>query len=512
MAAGHPDLDRDIADLDTARALIAALQTELRQAQRENAALRHQLDVLCRRLFGKKSEKVDPRQLQLALEQLANEPGPVTEPIEMDSGETPVREHARRRPGHGRQVLPPDLPREIRTLDIAEADKTCACGTRKTVIGTIDSEKLDYVPASFRILQTSRLKYACPACHEGVVEAPAPPQAVEKALAAEGLLAHVAVSKYADHLPLHRLEGIFAREGVTLARSTLCDWIAAVADALAPISEQLRREITAATYLQTDDTPITVLDRGGGSFKGRLWTYLDPLVGQVVFDATATHERAGPEAVLRPFTGYLQADAYTGYDALYASGRIVEVGCWAHARRRFVDALETDVAAAPMLALIQQLYQVERALAEASPAERTAGRQAQSRPLLMQIDATRQVLVTQVLPKSPLGDAVRYLTRQWAALQRFTDDGRLLIDNNNAERQLRTVAVGRKNWLFAGSLEGAHRAALLYSLIQSCRLAGVPPFPYLRDVLLRVATHPQHLIHQLTPRGWAVAFGPPSEA
>ncbi len=417
-----------ITDLESARALIATLQAELGQAQRENAQLRHQLDVLCRRLFGKKSEKVDPRQLQLALEQLANEPGPVTEPIEMDSGETPVREHTRRR-SHGRQTLPADLPREIVTIDIADADKVCACGTTKVVIGTSDSEKLDYVPASFRILQTSRLKYACPACHEGVVEAPAPGQAVEKSLAAEGLLAHVIVSKYADHLPLHRLEGIFARQGVTLARSTLCDWVAEVATALAPIGDELRRQITASRYVQTDDTPVTVLDGKGRSFKGRVWTYVDPLARQVVFDATATHERAGPERVLASFSGYLQADAYTGYDGLYRSGRITEVACWAHARRRFVEALDTDPTAAPVVALIQQLYQVEHAARDLPPADRQAARHADSRPLLARLDRLRQELTAQALPKSPLGEALRYLDRQWLALQRFLDDGELIIDN-----------------------------------------------------------------------------------
>jgi hypothetical protein len=364
------------------------------------------------------------------------------------------------------------------------------------------------VPASFRIRQTSRLKYACPVCHDGVVEAPAPVQAVEKSLAAEGLLAHVIVSKYADHLPLHRLEGIFARHGVTLARSTLSDWVGDVAAALAPIDAQLRREIAAATYLQTDDTPVTMLDRGGGSTKARVWTYLDPLAGQVVFDATPTHERAGPEAFLADFSGFLQADAYTGYDALYRSGRIVEVGCWAHGRRRFVEALETDAAAAPVLALIQQLYDVERAVADTSLAERLVRRQADACPLLARLDTLRHELMARTLPKSPLGDALRYLDRQWDALQRYTSDGRLHIDNNNAERQLRTVAVGRKNWLFCATLAGAHRAALMYSLIQSCRLANVPPFPYLRDVLLRVATHPQSQIHQLTPKGWAATFGP----
>lgn len=496
----------DVEDLATARALIATLHDELTTLQREHASLRHQLDVLCQRMFGKKSERVDPRQLQLALEQLANEPGPVSEPVEMDSGETPVRGHQRRRPT-GRRPLPAHLPRHRVEIDVADADKQCACGHPKTRIGESVSEKLEYEPASFIVIETVRAKYACPHCHDGVVEAPAPPQAVEKSLASEGLLAHVVISKYVDHLPLHRLEGIFAREGIDLARSTLCGWVADVATALTPIGDQLRREVTAATYLQTDDTSVTVLDERGGSFKGRLWTYLDPLGRQVVFDATATHERDGPARFLAEFRGALQADAYAGYDGLYQSGQVREIGCWAHARRRFVEALMTDLHAALMVARIQQLYQVERAATDLSVEARQLLRQEQSLPLLEQIDAVRLDLARTVLPKSPLGEAVGYLTNQWTVLQRFAQDGRLAIDNNRAENQLRVVAVGRKNWLFAGSLEGARRAALLYSIVQSCKLADVPPFEYLKDVLVRLATHPQRLIGQLTPKAWAAAFG-----
>jgi transposase len=496
----------DVTDLATAQALIATLQDELTRVQRENASLRHQLDVLCRRLFGKKSEHVDPRQLQLALEQLANEPGPVAQPVEMDSGETPVRGHQRRRPT-GRRPLPAHLPRHRVEIDLPAADKMCACGHTKTRIGESVAEKLEYEPASFVVIETVRGKYACPHCHDGVIEAPAPPQAIEKSLAGEGLLAHVVVSKYVDHLPLYRLEGIFAREGIDLSRTTLCGWVADVAAALAPIGDQLRREVTAATYLQTDDTTVTVLDDPSGSIKGRLWTYLDPLGQQVVFDATATHERDGPDAFLASFRGALQADAYVGYDALYHSGRVREIGCWAHARRRFVEALMTDPSAALVVALVQQLYQVERAATDLSAEARCLLRQEQSVPLLGQIDTVRQDLARTVLPKSPLGEAVRYLTNQWTVLQRFVEDGRLAIDNNRAENQLRVVAVGRKNWLFAGSLEGARRAALLYSIVQSCKLVDVPPFEYLKDVLLRLATHPQRLIGQLTPKGWATAFG-----
>lgn len=492
----------EIADLATAQALITALQEQLATSRQEVASLRHQLDVLCQRMFGKTSERVDPRQLRLALEQLANEPGPVTEPIEMDSGESPVRGHTRRHPT-GRRPLPSQLPRRRVDVDVAEADKQCACGHAKTRIGEAVSEKLEYEPASFVVIETARAKYACPHCHDGVVEAPAPPQAVEKSLAAEGLLAHVVVAKYVDHLPLHRLAGIFAREGLDLSRTTLCDWVADVAAALAPVGEQLRREVVAADYLQTDDTSITVLGDRGGSFKGRLWTYLDPLGAQVVFDATATHERDGPAAWLTDFRGKLQADAYTGYDALYQTGHVLEIGCMAHARRRFVEAFATDGAAALTVALIQQLYQVERAAATLTPDDRRACRQEHSAPLLVKLKAERDRLATTVLPKSPLGDAVRYLTNQWDALQRFVEDGRLAIDNNRAENQLRVVAVGRKNWLFAGSMEGARRAALLYSLVQSCKLVDVPPFAYLKDVLLRLATHPHRQIADLTPKNWA---------
>jgi transposase len=496
----------DLDDLATAQTLIATLQDELTRVQRENASLRHQLDLLCQRLFGKKSERVSPDQLRLAFAQLANEPGAASEPIEMDSGERPGPGRRRRIPPPGRRPLPEALPRQRLEFDIPEADKICACGHRKTRIGEAVTEKLEYVPASLRVIETARLKYACPHCHEGVVEAPAPPQALEKSLAGEGLLAHVMVSKYVDHLPLYRLERIFLRQGVDLSRTTLCGWVADVATALTPIGDELRRQVTAATYLQTDDTPVTILEPSGGSRKGRLWTYLDPIGRQVVFDATPTHERDGPEAFLAAFAGDLQADAYTGYDALYATGRMREIGCWAHARRGFVEALTTDVRAALTVALIQQLYDVERAGADLSADARRDLRQVQAVPLLAKIATERDQLTRTVLPKSPLGDAVRYLTNQWTALQRFVEDGRLAIDNNRAENQLRIVAIGRKNWLFAGSFEGARRTALLYTLVQSCKLSDVPPEEYLKDVLLRVATHPHRLIGQLTPKGWAASF------
>lgn len=494
-----------VTDLASAQARIATLEAANTVLEAENTALRQKLDLLCHKLFGKKSEAVSPDQLRLAFAQLAEELKPRDEPTEMDTGERPGPQHRRPPRPTGRRPLPASLPRHRVEIDVAEADKICACGITKTRIGEAVSEKLDYVPASVRVIETVRPKYACPQCHDGVVAAAAPPQAVERSLATEGLLAHIVVSKYLDHLPLYRLERIFLRDQLDLSRATLCGWVADVATALAPIGDELRRQVTAATYLQTDDTPVTILEETG-SRKGRIWTYLDPLAPQVVFDATRTHERDGPEAFLAGFRGDLQADAYTGYDALYRTGRIRELGCWAHARRGFVEALPTDARAAPMITLIQQLYQVERAVVEESAEIRRGRRLLESRPLLAAIGTERDALAAAVLPKSPLGEAVRYLTNQWEALQRFVDDGRFRIDNNGAENQLRGVAIGRKNWLFAGSFEGATRAALLYSLVQSCTLIEVSPFDYLKDVLVRVATHPHRLIGELTPRGWAATF------
>jgi transposase len=500
----------DVPDLATAQALIATQQEELVRLQHENALLRHRIDLLCRRLFGQKSEHVSADQLRFAFAQLDLAVPPAAEPTELDSGESASPPRRRSRPT-GRRPLPANLPRRRVVIDVPDAEKICPQGYPKTCFGEEVSEKLDYRPALVEVVETVRLKYAC-ACHDGVTTAPAPPQAVEKSLATEGLLAHVVVSKFVDHLPLYRLERSFVRLGLDLSRTTLCGWVADVADALQPIGDELRRQVLATSYLQTDDTTMTILHEPGGPQKGRVWTYLDPIGRQVVFDATRTHEGEGPAAFLATFRGDLQADAYVGYDALYATGRLREIGCWAHTRRGFVEALPTDARAAPMIALIQQLYQLERVIAERTPDERRTVRQAQARPVLDQIWTEREQLVATVLPKSPLGEAVRYLTNQWGALQRYVEDGRLAIDNNRAENQLRVIALGRKNWLFSGSFAAARRTALLYSLVQSCALADVSPFDYLKDVLLRVATHPQRLIGQLTPQGWKQTFGPSAMA
>jgi transposase len=495
--------ERHVVEVEQLRSEKAVDRAEIDELRRANQKLRHELEKLAKRMFGRKTDELDPRQLQLAMEQLANEVGAPDEPVEMDSGELTVKEHRRKK--KGRRQIPANLPRHVINVEPSEGELTCGCGTRKMRIMEEASEKIDYVPSSFQVVRTVRGVWACQKCHDGVTVAPTPPQAVEKGLAAEGLLAQVVAAKFADHQPLHRQQRIYARAGLDLSVSTMCGWIAAVADAVSPIVDHLRRRLVTAKYVQTDDTPITVLGENGDSFKGRIWTYFDPLDRLVLFEATPTHHAIWPQEHLRGFEGYLQADAYSGYNALYESGRIKEVGCWAHARRRFVDAVPTAPEAARMVALIAKLYAVEEAAREMSPELRHQTRLERSKPILDLIHTERRRLADTTLPKSPLGEALGYLHRQWLVLQRFLEDGHLLPDNNNAERQLRTVALGRKNWLFAGSLDGARRAAVLYSLVQSCRLAGVDCWAYLRDVLLKVVTVPHHRIAELAPDRWAAS-------
>jgi transposase len=508
------DLESAHAQLRAQREENALLRNHLSGRDRQIRFLQAKLDEMARKLFGKKSEKLDPGQLRLALDLIteAVELSPPGEPLETDAGEAVPARPRKEGKAHGRRKLPKNLPRRRVVVDLTEAEKRCPCGRDLMKIGEAISEKIDFIPASYTVVETVVPRYTCPKCHDGVIAAEVPPQAVEKSVAAEGFIAQVVVSKFADHLPLHRQSRILARQGLDFPRSTLCDLVGAAASALEPIVDELHRQVLTSGYIQTDDTVVVVLEPdAAGSIKGRVWTYLDPLGGQVVFDATRTHERVGVEDFLAGYKGFLQADAYKGYDALFRDGTVVEVACWAHARRRFVQALETgEPRAAPILSLVQQLYRVEHEAASLTYEDRRALRQERSVPILAQIDVQRRALAETVLPKSPLGDALRYLDNQWNALNRFVQDGRLRPDNNGAESQLRAVAVGRKNWLFAGRMTGAHRAAILYSLIQSCRLANVEPFAYLKDVLVRVATHPKARIAELTPRAWAKTFGPPA--
>ena len=495
-------------ELALLRELIEELRDQLRSSQRENERLRHQMDQLLRRMYGRRTERFDANQTELDLG-LSRRDDDDEDP-DADAGGSgdlaaPPRSERRRR---GRRKLPENLPRKRTVLEPEAHELVCTgCAQPKIRIGEDVTEELEYEPAVLRVNEYERPKYACRHCEAGVVQADLPARPIDKGRPGPGLLAHVVVAKYCDHIPLHRLETIFPRSGVAISRRTLCDWVAAVAELVEPIVAHMKREsVLASKVVHSDDTPVTVQDPAhpAGSRKGYIWVY-GGQQGDLVYDFTPSRSRAGPISFLGDYRGYLQADAYSGYDEVFASGRVIEVGCWAHGRRYVFDAVKTALATATdLLALIRQLYAIEREAKELcliGDARRDL-RMQRSRPILGRIDETLTSEVSRHLPKSPMGEAIGYLRRQWRALTRFVDDGDLAIDNNASERALRMVAVGRKNYLFFGSDVGGRRAATLYSLVATCKNIGLDPFAYLRDVIARISTHPMRQIDELTPRGW----------
>jgi transposase len=374
------------------------------------------------------------------------------------------------------------------------------------------TETLDYVPGRFKVVRHVREAFSCRAC-DAVVQAPAPFHAIARGRAGPGLLAHIMVAKFDDHLPLYRQAEIYAREGVTLETSTLSGWVGATAAALMPLVELLRRDVIAgSTVLHGDDTPVPILAPGTGKTRtGRLWTYVRderPHGGArppaAVFFASPDRKGVRPLGHLARFSGILQADGYAGFNGLYEGGRIVEAGCWAHVRRKFFDVnLATSSALArEALERIGTLYDVERDIRGKPPDERKRQRQARSQLVADALRVWAEATVCQLSGRSELAGAFRYMLTRWTALTRAFDDGRIALDNNPAERALRGVAVGRKNYLFAGSDRGAERAAALYSLIETAKLNALDPEAYLRDVLSRIAEHPASKLNELLPWHW----------
>jgi transposase len=491
-------------DIGKCHALIEAMAGTIRD-------LEARMDYLVRRLFGTRSERTDPAQLPLF--DAPGEPAPEETPAEAQ--ETQSRSNPK---GHGRNGLPAELPRERIEYDLSPEEKICpCCGKEKNCIGEEVSEQLEYVPASLFVKEHVRLKYACPCGESGVAIAPKPAQPIEKGIAGPGLIAHVITSKYCDHLPLNRQESILARHGVEVSRKTMCDWTLESAWGLAPVAEAMKAEVLASYVIHTDDTPVQVQVPGGGhrSHRAFLWVYLgDAEHPYTVYDFTWTRSREGPEKFLyyddpeQCYKGILQADAYAGYDRLYTDREILEAGCMAHARRKYVDARTADpVRAHEALRRIAEFYAVERAAREAGDDYDAlrARRQEQSVPLLESFEAWVKAQYAAVLPKSPIGLACAYTLNHWTALTRFLDDGRIDIDNNAAERAIRPLVVGRGNWLFAGSKRGGEAAAIHYSLIQSAKRHGLDPFAYLRDLLGRIPTWPNSRIRELLPDRWKAA-------
>ena len=501
------DLDNLPAEVDVLQDLVRTLAEALHLKDTEIAALRHRLALFCRHQFGSRAERADLGQLALAF--LGMEGGAEAAPPEPPPA--PAAPEPKKK-GHGRRRLPAELPRERVEHTLPPEAQVCPkCRGGLKWIGEEVSEQLDYRPACLFIRQHARAKYACTDCQESVVLAPMPQQPIEKGLPGPGLLAHVLVSKFADHLPLNRQEGIFQRYGLAISRSTQSHWGSFCADLIEPLVKEMAREILQSAVIHTDDTTVRVLDEAykKTTRTGRLWAYLgDAEHPYTVFDYTPTREKKWPEAFLGDWRGFLQADAYAGYDAMFALDGMVEVACWAHARRKFIHAQGTDAArAAVPLTYIRRLYKVEREARERgldADALR-ALRQDRSRPETERLHAWLLAQVGVVLPKSPLGEAIGYALDQWTALTRYLDDGRLDIDNNAAEQAMRRIAVGRKNWLFIGSDDGGRRAAIFYSLIETCKRHGVEPFAYLRDIFERISTHPARDIAALLPPNWKKA-------
>ena len=497
-------LANQITSLDEARALITELRNEFQQSlaalQTENQLLRQKLARFLQRYFGgTKNESLDPKQLELLLAGVTalSAPTPVAEK------RTPARAATATRPV--RQPLPAHLETERVVLEPAEVRQQ-PTGWRK--LGEEVTEELDWKPAKFIKRLYIRPKYANA---DRIVIAPLPARLIEKGLPGAGLLTQVIVSKYEDHLPLYRQEKIYReRHGVTLSRQTLCGWVAAAADWLAPIYREMKAALVAQDYLQADETPIRYLDPDvkGKSQSGWLWTYSQPQ-GDVVFDWNVSRSREGPRAFLQSFRGQIQTDGYGVYESLARERGedLILIGCWAHARRGFHEALAEGRAAAWLVGQIGRLYAVEKQLREqkAGPQLRAAMRAWQSRPILNRLRRALEVVRRRVLPKSLLGQAIDYTLGRWEALTRYVADGRLEIDNNLCENSIRPTAIGKKNFLFIGHPEAGQRSAVIYSVLGSCRRHGLNPAEYLQDVFERLPKAKTSEVKSLTPAAWAKA-------
>ncbi len=458
---------------------------------------------------GTRSEQLSADQLRLFAQESGIAEPPSSDDDSDEEPPTPGSDIRERKP-RGRRRLPNHLKRERIVHDLAEEEKHCGgCQEQLRHIGEEVSERYEYIPAQMMVIEDACQKYACQ-CTVRVAGKPAQP--IAKSSAGASLLAQVIVSKVADHIPVHRQGKLFRRFGVEIADQTICGWLRQSAELLQPLYEELKQYVLSSKVVGTDDTPVKVLDRKlPHTRKGRMWPYVgDRNHKGVVYDYTATRERAGPEKFLRSYRGYLQADAYVAYDSFFTDpGRgLVEVGCWAHARRHVYEALETDRSRmGAVLAYIARLYAVEKHARK----QKIVGedlrllREQVSRPVLEQLREYMGKMRGKLLPKSDAGKAVEYIWKNWAALSRFVEDGDLSIDNNHTERSLRGIAVGRNNWVFLGSDRGGKTLAVLKSFVASCELVKVDPFAWLRDVLGRIPTHSMQKLGELLPHRWAAA-------
>jgi transposase len=485
---------------------IEALIQKLQGAEINLSRLQHQVEQLLRRVYGRRSEKLDPNQLLFesilleAGQPPASEPEPVvvTEP-------GPVRT---RRHHPGRIPIPDHLERVEIVLDLPEEQKVCPqSGRPLKQIGWEISEKLEYRPGQLIVNVYKRPKYGAPDLEgPGVRMASLPDHPIERCKADMGLIAYLIVSKFADHLPLYRQNGILAREGVDIPRATQTSWVLQTYEALIPLETALKQAVLEGEILHTDDSIIPLQVKGKGKVqKARLWAYVrggsDPPLA--VYDFSHDRSKKRPLDFLGGYRGYVHADAYSGYDELFRRPGVIEVGCWAHTRRHFDEAVSSrKIEATEIMARIGQLYKIEADCAELRPEPRRLVRQERSRPLLDQLFERIVELKAQTIPSEPLRKAADYALNQRQALYRYLEDGRLKPDNNIAENAIRPLALGRKNWLFAASDRGARATALFLGLIQSCKACRVNPWEYFDDLLRRIMSHPVRSLRALLPDQW----------
>jgi transposase len=485
------------------------LKAMLLAERAESERLRQIITELQRHRFGRRAESLPEEQLQLALEEAEQvESAGQAESEEKAPAEGKARA-AKRRANRG--ALPAHLTRVETVVDVASPVCPCCSGTLHR-IGEDVAERLDIVPAQFRVLVVRRPKYACRTCEDVVVQAAAPARLIEGGLPTEATVAQVLVSKYADHLPLYRQAQIYARQGINLDRSTLADWVGRAAFLLRPVHERLLDKLKASTKLFADETTAPVLDPGRGRTKtGQLWAYArddrpwggsDPPGVAYVYAPDRKAER--PIAHLAGFRGVLQVDGYGGYKVLAARGEVQLAFCWSHVRRPFYELAQSGPApiASEALARIAALYRIEGEIRGRSAEERRVARQERSRPLVEALEPWLREKLSLISQKTKLAEAIRYALVRWAGLCRFLEDGRVEIDSNTVERAIRPLTLNRKNALFAGSDGGAAHWATVASLIETCKLTGVEPHAYLADVISRIVSgHPQSRLDDLLP--WA---------
>src|SRR5271166_6319601 len=477
------------------------------ELQRSYSCLKEEYLTLKRMLFGPRRERLPEAPGQQHLFDADPPPPLPDEAADPPPGENlPTRT---RRKGHGRQPIPDDVPRTEVLHDVPQEERTCGCGRDKARIGEDVTEQLEYEPGKVFVFRHIYPKYACSCCKDGVTSAPTVASPIQRGLPGPGLLAYILVNKFSDSLPLYRQQDDLSRHGILVARSTMCGWLAQCAIQLRPLVELMRAQLLSSWVINADETPVRVLDPTLDSTRtGYFWVYIgDRDHPYAVYDYRDSRSRDGPAEILKKYRGYLQTDAYSSYESVVeeSAGRIIPVGCWAHARRNFFDArLNQPRETHYVLGLVAQLYDIEDEIRLKSADERRAVRQERSVPVLDRLEAYLREQKDGALPKSKYAQAIGYVLNHRDQLRRYTEDGRLEIDNNVSERTLRLLAIGRNNWLFLGSDQGGETAAVLFSILANAKRYQIEPFAYVRALLIALSSE-QVDLESLQPDVWIAA-------